>query len=88
VIIASRDDAQLMRDLLILGNYLFVTLEKFLRPGGVCAGAAKALLLTQQIIISNRPRHCARNLAALGRFVLGLITVFVNPRRVQSVPQS
>jgi hypothetical protein len=43
-----------MRDLLLLAIHLFVTIPKFLRPGGVRALAAESLLLKQQLIVSNR----------------------------------
>jgi len=71
-----------MRDLLILGSHLFVTLAKFLRPGGVRAVDAESLLLKQQIIVSNRSRHRAPNLTSLDRFVLGLLTLFIKPHRI------
>ena len=71
-----------MRDLLILAIHLFVTLAKFLRPGGVRAVAAESLLLKQQLIVSNRSRQRAPNLSTVDRFVLGLITLFVRPRRI------
>ena len=71
-----------MRDLLLLGVHLFVTLAKLLRPGGVRAVAAESLLLKQQIIVSNRSRQRAPSLTSLDRFVLGLITLFVSPRRI------
>src|SRR6202795_3035430 len=35
-----------------------------------------------QLLISNRSRHRAPNLSTLDRFLLGLITLFVNPRRL------
>ena len=71
-----------MRDLLILAIHLFVTLAKFLRPGGVRAVAAESLLLKQQLIVSNRSRQRAPNLTSIDRFVLALITLFVSPRRI------
>ena len=71
-----------MRDLLLLAILLFVTLAKLLTPGGVRAVAAESLLLKQQIIVSNRSRQRAPNLTTLDRFVLGLITFFVSPRRI------
>jgi len=39
-------------------------------------------LLKHQLLISNRSRHRAPNLSTLDRFLLGLITLFVNPRRI------
>jgi len=71
-----------MRDLFILAIHLLVTLVKLLRPDGVRAVAAESLLLKHQLLISNRCRHRAPNLTTLDRIVLGLTTLFVNPRRI------
>jgi putative transposase len=71
-----------MRDLLLLAIHLFVTIAKLLGSGGVRAVAAESLLLKQQLILSNRSRQRAPNLTTLDRFVLGLITLFVSPRRI------
>src|ERR1700687_1641392 len=80
--IGWRDNFQLMRDLLLLAIHLLVTLAKFLGPGGIRSVAAESLLLKHQLLISNRSRHRAPNLSTLDRFLLGLITLFVNPRRI------
>ena len=74
-----------MRDLLLLAIHLLVTLSKLLRPGGVRALAAESLLLKHQLVISNRRRQRAPNLTTLDRFVLGLITQFVSPRRIPTL---
>lgn len=71
-----------MRDLLLLAIHLFVTLVKLLRPGGVRVVAAESLLLKHQLLISNRSRQRAPNLTTVDRFVLGLTTQFVSPRRI------
>ena len=71
-----------MREVLLLAIHLLVTLAKLLRPGGVRAVAAESLLLKHQILISDRSRQRAPNLTTLDRFVLGLTTLFVNPRRI------
>ena len=71
-----------MRDLLLLAIHLVVTIAKLLRPGGMRAVAAESLLLKQQLIVSNRSRQRAPNLTTFDRFVLGLITLFVSPRRI------
>ena len=71
-----------MRDLLLLAIHLFVTVAKLLGPGGVRTVAAESLLLKQQLLVSNRSRQRAPNLSTLDRFVLGLITLFVSPRRI------
>jgi hypothetical protein len=39
-------------------------------------------MLKHQLLISNRSRQRAPNLTSIGRFVLGLTTLFVNPRRI------
>jgi len=52
-----------MRDLLLLAIHLFITIAKLLRPGGVHTVAAESLLLKQQLIVSNRSRQRAPNLA-------------------------
>src|SRR6266542_1247532 len=71
-----------MRELLILAVHLLVTVAKLLRPGGVRAVAAESLLLKHQLLISSRSRQRAPNLTTLDRFVLGLTTLFVSPRRI------
>ena len=71
-----------MRELLILAIYLVVTFAKLLRPGGARVVAAESLLLKHQLLISNRSRQRAPNLSALDRFVLGLTTLFVRPKRI------
>ena len=71
-----------MRELLLLAIHLLVTIAKLLRPGGARAIAAESLLLKHQLLISNRSRQRAPNLSTLDRFVLGMITLFVSPRRI------
>jgi putative transposase len=74
-----------MRDLLLLAIHLLVTFATLLRPGGVRAVAAESLLLKHQLVISNRSRQCAPNLTSLDRFVLGLTTRFISPRRIRKL---
>jgi hypothetical protein len=71
-----------MRELLLLTIHLLVTFAKLVHPGGVRAVAAESLLLKHQLLISNRSRQRAPNLTTLDRFVLGLSTLFVSPRRI------
>ncbi len=71
-----------MRDLLLLAIHLFVTVAKFLRPGGARAVAAESLLLKQQLLITNRSRQRAPNLTTLDRFVLGLISLLIRTHRI------
>ncbi len=74
-----------MRDLLLLAVHLIVTLAKLMRPGGVHSVVAESVLLKQQLIISRRSSRRAPPLTTLDRFVFGLITLFVNPRRAATV---
>src|SRR5665213_4152498 len=71
-----------MRDLLILAVQLIVTLAKLARPGGVRSVVAESLLLKQQLLISRRSCRRAPTLSTVDRFVLGLMSLFVRPRRV------
>jgi putative transposase len=71
-----------VRELLILAVHLLVTFAKLLRRGGVRAVAAESLLLKHQLLISNRSRRRAPNLTSVDRFVLGVATLFVSPRRI------
>src|SRR4029077_1692433 len=74
-----------MRDLLLLAIHLLVTLAKFLGPGGTRQVAAESLLLKHQLLISNRSRQRAPNLAVLDRFVLGLTTLFAHSQRISKL---
>ena len=60
-----------MRGLLILTIYVCVSCTKLLRAGAVRAVVAESLILKQEILISNRARLRAPNLATLNRFELG-----------------
>ncbi len=71
-----------MRDLFILAIHLVVTFAKLLRPGGVRAVAAESLSLKHQLMVSNRARRRAPNLTTLDRFLIGLTTLFIDPRRI------
>jgi transposase InsO family protein len=71
-----------MRELLILAIHLLITFAKLVRPGGVRAIVAESLLLKHQLLISNRSRQRAPNLRSIDRFLLGLTTLFVSPRRI------
>ena len=71
-----------MRDLAFLAVQLIVTLAKPTRPGGVRSVIAESLLLKHQRIISGRSRRRAPPLTTIDRFVLGLMVLFVRPRRI------
>jgi hypothetical protein len=71
-----------MRELLVLTIHLLVTFAKLLRPDGVRAVAAESLLLKHQLLISNRSRRRAPNRTTFDRFLIGLTTLFLSPRRI------
>jgi hypothetical protein len=74
-----------MRDVFLLAVHLMVTLVKLTRPGGVRSVIAKSLLLKHQLIIGGRSRRRAPPLTTSDRFLLGLTTMFVHPRRVETI---
>lgn len=74
-----------MRELARLAIHLLVTLAMLLRLGGVRAVLAASLLLKQLILIGNRSRQRAPNLATLDRLVLGLVTLRPKPHRIPKV---
>ena len=51
-------------------------------PVAYAPSPRESLLLKHQLLISNRARKRAPNLATLDRFVLGLTALFVSPRRI------
>ena len=71
-----------MREVLVLAIHLFVTIAKLMRPGGARAVVAESLLLKHQLLISDRSRQRAPNLTTLDRFLLGLTTLYMSPRRI------
>ena len=71
-----------IRELLMFAIHLLVTLARLLHPGGVRAVAAESLILRHQLLISARSGQRAPNLTLVDRFVLGLTTLFVSPRRI------
>ncbi len=57
--------------------------HKLLRRGGMKALIAENLILKQQLFLLTRSRKRAPNLSPLDRFLLGLWTIFLDPRRIQ-----
>ena len=71
-----------MKDMLLLLVHLLTTIAKLLGPGGAKAVVADSLLLKQQLLIINRSRRRSPNLLAHDRFLLGLWSLFLTPRRI------
>jgi transposase InsO family protein len=72
-----------MKDFLILLAHLLTTVAKLLGPGGTRAVVADSLLMKQQLLVIHRARRRAPNLSTLDRFLFGLWSLFLNPRRIQ-----
>jgi hypothetical protein len=72
-----------MKDLLILLAHLLTTIAKLPGPGGARAIVADSLLMKQRLLMINRARRRAPDLSALDRFLLGLWSLFLNPRRIR-----
>jgi len=71
-----------MKDLFVLVAHLLTTIAKLLGPGGARAVVADNLLMKQQLLVINRSRQRAPNLSPLDRFLFGLRTLFLHPRRI------
>ena len=74
-----------MKDLIALLIHLYTTLAKLMGPGGVNTVMAETLLLKQQLLVINRARRRAPNLTTLDRFLFGLWSLFIRPRRLSKV---
>ena len=70
-----------MKDVIYILLHLLTTIAKLIQPGGSRAVIAENLLLKQQLIIHSRTRQRAPNLTAQDRTLLGLLSLFLNPRR-------
>jgi hypothetical protein len=71
-----------MKDMFLLLVHLLTTIAKLLGPGGAGAVVTHSLLLKQQLLIINRSRRSSPNLLAHDRFLLGLWSLFLTPRRI------
>lgn len=71
-----------MKDVIYLLLHLLTTLAKLILPGGSRAVIAENLLLKQQLIIHSRSRQRAPNLTTKDRALLGLMSLFLSPRRM------
>jgi hypothetical protein len=74
-----------MKNLLLLLAHLLTTVARHLGLGGANAVIAENLLLKQQLLVISRARRRAPNLTALDRFLFGLWSLFINPRRLSKV---
>jgi len=71
-----------MKNAFYLMLHLLTTLAKLIQPGGGKSVIAENLLLKQQLIIHSRARERAPNLTTPDGTILGLLSLFLNPRRL------
>ena len=71
-----------MRDLLALFIHLIVTIARLMGPGGARALVAEILLLKQQMLVLNRTRKQAPRLSVFDRFLFGVLSIPLTPRRI------
>jgi putative transposase len=74
-----------MKDLIVLLIHLMATVAKLMGPGGTKAVVADSLLLKQQLLVISHARRRAPNLTTFDRFLFGLWSLFINPRRLSKV---
>jgi transposase InsO family protein len=71
-----------MSSILFLLIDLLTTLATLARPGGYRSVIAENLLLKQQLIIHSRSRRRSPNLSTQDRTILGLLSLFLNQKRI------
>lgn len=76
---------QPMKDVLLLLVHLLTAVARLVGPGGAKSLIAENLLLKQQLLILTRSRQRAPNLKPLDRFLLGLGSLLLRPRRFEKV---
>jgi len=72
-----------MKNMFLVFIYLVCLTNTLLRQGGMKALIAENLILKQQLFLLTRSRKRAPNLSPLDRFLLGLWTIFLDPRRIK-----
>ena len=72
-----------MRDLIILLVHMITMVVRVVQPGGVRAVIAESLLTKHQLLILNRSRRRGPNLSTLDRFIAGLCSLWIKPRRLR-----
>ncbi len=72
-----------MKNIFMVFTSLVSLPHKLLGRGGMKALIAENLLLKHQLLLTTRSRKRALNLSPLDRFLLGLWTIFLDPRRIK-----
>ena len=71
-----------MKGLFIFFVHLITTIAQLLGPGGARSVVADSLLMKQQLLVIDRSRQRAPNPSTRDRFLLGVLSFFVHPRRI------
>src|ERR1035437_7419663 len=71
-----------MKNAIVLLVHLLARLAILLGRGGTRAVLAENILLKQQILVLQRPRHRAPNLRTADRLLFGFCSQFLRPRRL------
>ncbi|HIG42288.1 MAG TPA: transposase [Gammaproteobacteria bacterium] len=74
-----------MFEIIELLTHCFVTLIKFLKPGGVKLVMAESIAMKHQLIVMNRGKKRSPALITRDRFLFGILTLFIGERRLQKV---
>jgi hypothetical protein len=74
-----------MKSAVLLFVHFLVLIANALRPGGIKAIIAENLILKHQLTVLSRARQKAPNLKANDRFLFGMLSLVVTPRRLNSV---
>jgi putative transposase len=74
-----------MRHLILLLVHLIATVLRVVRPGGVRAVVAESVLAKHQLLILNRSRRRAPNLAILDRLIAGFCSLWIKSNRLRRV---
>ena len=72
-----------MSNVLILLVHMIASVARLLGPGGARGLLAETLLLRHQLLIVNRTRKRAPNLRTWDRISLGVLSLFMRPRRIR-----
>ncbi len=71
-----------MEEISLFLIHLLMVVARLLGPGGIKVIIAENLLFKQQLLVVCCPRQRAPNLLPADRFLFGLFSLFLRPRRI------
>ncbi len=74
-----------MKNVVILLWHFVVTMATLIKPGGIREIVAENVALKQQLIVVRRSQKRSPKLTSADRFLLGLCSLFINPKRLIKV---